>query len=230
MKLGLRPTWRADAAEVGALVALVAVPVVAGYGGSGHAVSVAALLISLAALALLRRADWRGLLVAAAAGAGGAVVVSALLRLRAQRGGATEGFDAGGAVKPSVDAGTAPAVATFAGPAPEAAAPAVENSERREFVSTPLPLAVAPPAAKAGVPSEGDDAGFHLDAGTTFLNAYKSLKPEQVASMTRDTQELMETQKQLMATLKTLSPLIADGKQMMGMFQQYFGTAAPTTT
>lgn len=77
--------------------------------------------------------------------------------------------------------------------------------------------------------SEGEDKEFHLDAGTTFMNAYKSLKPEQIAAMTKDTQELMETQKQLMGTLQTLKPLITDGKQMMEMFQSYFGAANPTS-
>ncbi len=76
--------------------------------------------------------------------------------------------------------------------------------------------------------AEGDDKEFHLDAGTTFMNAYKSLKPEQIAAMTKDTQELMETQKQLMGTLQTLKPLIQDGKQMMDMFQSYFGSSNPT--
>lgn len=73
--------------------------------------------------------------------------------------------------------------------------------------------------------SEKDDQDFHLDAGTTFMTAYKSLKPEQIAAMTKDTQELMETQKQLMGTLQTLKPLISDGKQMMEMFQSYFGSS-----
>jgi hypothetical protein len=75
---------------------------------------------------------------------------------------------------------------------------------------------------------EGEDKEFHLDAGTTFMNAYKSLKPEQIAAMTKDTQELMQTQKQLMGTLQTLTPLIQDGKQMMEMFQSYFGSSNPT--
>lgn len=77
--------------------------------------------------------------------------------------------------------------------------------------------------------TEGEDSEFHLDAGTTFMNAYKSLKPEQIAAMTKDTQELMETQKQLMSTLHTLKPLISDGKQMMEMFQSYFGSGNPTS-
>ena len=76
---------------------------------------------------------------------------------------------------------------------------------------------------KYKMPSEDDDKEFHLDAGTTFLNAYKSLKPDQIAAMTKDTQDLMQTQKQLMSTLNTLKPLITDGKEMMEMFQGYFG-------
>lgn len=81
---------------------------------------------------------------------------------------------------------------------------------------------------KYKMPGEADDSDFHLDAGTTFMNAYKALKPDQVAAMTKDTQELMETQKQLMSTLQTLKPLITDGKQMMDMFQSYFGSGNPT--
>lgn len=76
---------------------------------------------------------------------------------------------------------------------------------------------------KYKIPKEGDDEDYHLDAGTTFLNAYKSLNPDQISAMTKDTQELIDTQKQLMSTLNTLKPLITDGKQMMDTFQSYFG-------
>jgi len=93
-------------------------------------------------------------------------------------------------------------------------APAPDNGSRGEFFE---------PGKKYKMPSEKDDKEFHLDAGTTFMNAYKSLKPDQVAAMTKDTQELMNTQKQLMGTLQTLKPLIQDGKEMMNMFQSYFG-------
>lgn len=98
----------------------------------------------------------------------------------------------------------------FEGPAK----PAPDHSKRGEFFEL---------GKKYKVPSEDDDGDFHLDAGTTFLNAYKSLKPDQLASMTKDTQELMQTQRQLMSTLASLKPLIQDGKEMMDMFQGYFG-------
>jgi hypothetical protein len=118
-----------------------------------------------------------------------------------------------------------------------------DAEEAEEVVAKPKKAARVPPPDHADRPaemfqlgkkykmpaSEEEDKEFHLDAGTTFMNAYKSLKPEQIAAMTKDTQELMETQKQLMGTLQTLKPLIQDGKQMMEMFQSYFGAANPTT-
>lgn len=78
---------------------------------------------------------------------------------------------------------------------------------------------------KYKMPKETDDEEFHLDAGTTFMNAYKQLKPDQITAMTKDTQELINTQKQLMSTLNTLKPLITDGKQIMDTFQNYFGSS-----
>jgi len=99
-------------------------------------------------------------------------------------------------------------------------APPPDNGSRAEFFEL---------GKKYKAPSEEDDAEFHLDAGTTFMNAYKSLKPDQVAAMTKDTQDLMATQKQLMSTLHTLKPLIKDGKDMMEMFQSYFGAGMPSS-
>jgi len=103
--------------------------------------------------------------------------------------------------------------------AKKAIAPPPDNGERGEFFQV---------GKKYKMPSENDDAEFHLDAGTTFMNAFKSLKPDQISEMTKDTQELMHTQKQLMSTLSTLKPLIQDGKEMMGMFQSYFGEGTPS--
>lgn len=97
--------------------------------------------------------------------------------------------------------------------------PLPDNRDRREFLEL---------GKKYKMPREEDDGDYHLDAGTTFLNAYKSLKPDQIAAMTKDTQELMDTQRQLMSTLNTLKPLIQDGKEMMNTFQSYFGSGTPS--
>ena len=91
-----------------------------------------------------------------------------------------------------------------------------DNGERAEVMEL---------GKKYKLPSESDDKDFHLDAGSTFMHAYKQLKPDQVAAMAKDTQDLMQTQKQLMSTLQTLKPLIMDGKEMMSTFQTYFGAS-----
>jgi hypothetical protein len=82
-----------------------------------------------------------------------------------------------------------------------------DNATRKE----PLELGKA-----YKLPSEKDDEGYHLDAGTTFLNAYKALKPEQVAAMTRDTQDLLATQKSLMGMLDSFGPLMKDMTKITG--------------
>jgi len=99
-------------------------------------------------------------------------------------------------------------------PAKKKKAPPPDNGDRAEMFEL---------GKKYKMPKESDDPEYHLDAGTTFMNAYKSLKPDQISAMTKDTQDLINTQKQLMATLNTLKPLITDGKQMMDTFQGYFG-------
>jgi len=130
-----------------------------------------------------------------------------------------EGFDSSESV---IEKALASVKKESAAAAPEAdkKAPPPDNGSRGEFFEL---------GKKYKLPSEEDDKGFHLDAGTTFMNAYKSLKPDQIAAMTKDTQELMDTQKQLMATLNTLKPLMQDGKNMMNTFQSYFG-GVPTST
>lgn len=76
---------------------------------------------------------------------------------------------------------------------------------------------------KLGVlPDENKDS-YHIDQGTTVLNALNSLKPDQLKAMTVDTQKLIDTQKQLMGLLGTMKPMIQDGKQMLETFQTMFG-------
>jgi len=92
-----------------------------------------------------------------------------------------------------------------------------DNADRKE------PLELGKPYK---LPNENDDKGFHIDSGTTFLNAYKALKPEQIAAMTKDTQDLMATQRNLMSTLEALKPMLSDGQNMMNMFGSFFGPKA----
>lgn len=80
---------------------------------------------------------------------------------------------------------------------------------------------------KLGVIPEEGKGGFHIDQGTTVINALNALKPDQVKQMTDDTQKLIDTQKNLMSLLSTVKPMMQDGKQMLDTFQQMFGTSMP---
>ena len=143
-----------------------------------------------------------------------------------------EGFaDASGAEVAVAEAATATATAT-ATPAEEdkeeeatATEPATEENFSAPIASDkPMlpdnrdrlePLVLGKPYK---LPSESDDKGYHLDAGTTFLNAYKALKPDQIASMTKDTQELLSTQKSLVSMLDSFGPLLKDMNKITGFF------------
>jgi hypothetical protein len=82
----------------------------------------------------------------------------------------------------------------------------------------------ASPNKKFRLPSEKGDGEHHLDSGTTFMNAYKQLKPEQINALTNDTQKLIAVQKDLMSNLSNLKPLISDGKEIMKTFKSFFGS------
>ena len=74
-----------------------------------------------------------------------------------------------------------------------------------------------------------EKGGFHLDAGSSVLNALKSLKPDQISAMTRDTKQLIETQKTLMNMLQSFKPMMSEGKEMMSNFQQMFSPGGEAT-
>lgn len=72
------------------------------------------------------------------------------------------------------------------------------------------------------LPTESKD-GPHIDSGSTLLKAMESLKPDQITSMTTDTQKLIETQKNLMNMLGQMKPVLQDGKQLLDTFSGMFG-------
>lgn len=79
---------------------------------------------------------------------------------------------------------------------------------------------------KLGVIPGDEKGGYHIDQGTTVINALNALKPDQIQAMTQDTQKLIETQKSLMSMLGTMKPMLQDGKQMMANFQEMFGNGS----
>jgi hypothetical protein len=82
---------------------------------------------------------------------------------------------------------------------------------------------------KLGEIPDEKDTGFHIDQGTTVLNALNALKPDQVKQMSEDTQRLIDTQKSLMSLLGTMKPMLTDGRQMLDTFQQMFGNGSGET-
>jgi len=81
---------------------------------------------------------------------------------------------------------------------------------------------MAVPFKLGEIPSQVKN-GPHIDAGSTLIQAIKGLNPDQINAMTKDTQQLIETQKSLMGMLGSMKPMLNDGKQLMETFEQMFG-------
>ena len=146
----------------------------------------------------------------------GAVVIMLLQR---RSGGSIEGFT-DGAEKEAADVSENPVEGEAAGEDQKK----VKEEKKEAFYSKPMlpdnatrkePLVLGKPYK---LPSETDDKEYHLDAGTTFLNAYKALKPDQISEMTKDTQELLATQKSLVSMLDSFAPLLKDMNKITGFF------------
>ena len=100
-------------------------------------------------------------------------------------------------------------------------APAVESIEKFEGSKDLFKL--------GSLPSEGK-GDLKLDGASTMVKALNALKPEQIQAMTQDTKQLMETQKNLMEMLKTFTPIVHEGRQMMDTFNGMFGPSSGAAT
>lgn len=92
--------------------------------------------------------------------------------------------------------------------------PAPVKEESKDNMAIPFKLGEVPSQVKNGP---------HLDASSTLMKALKSLDPDQINAMSKDTQQLIETQKSLMNMMGTMKPMLNDGKELMDTFQQMFG-------
>lgn len=95
----------------------------------------------------------------------------------------------------------------------EAPAPAKELELGKDL---PMPFKLGE------IPSQAKN-GPHIDAASTLVKAINSLNPEQINAMSKDTQQLIDTQKSLMGMLGNMKPMLNDGKELMETFQQMFG-------
>ena len=133
-----------------------------------------------------------------------------------------------------VTATSTPAPTETATPASQAPSTNTQPTPPKAISEQGVPPAQQPATAgfqdngslfKLGQIPTDQKGGFHIDAGTTVMNALNNLKPDQIKQMTMDTKSLIETQKSLMGMLQTFQPMMQEGKQMMSTFQQMF---APT--
>jgi hypothetical protein len=104
-----------------------------------------------------------------------------------------------------------------------------EDEKKAEKKGKPAPTIkkeeMAMPFKLGEIPSQVKN-GPHIDAGSTLIKAIQGLNPDQINAMTKDTKQLIETQKSLMGMLGTMKPMMNDGKELMETFQQMFGENA----
>jgi hypothetical protein len=104
-----------------------------------------------------------------------------------------------------------------------------EDEKKAEKKGKPAPAIkkeeMAMPFKLGEIPSQVKN-GPHIDAGSTLIKAIQGLNPDQINAMTKDTKQLIETQKSLMGMLGTMKPMMNDGKELMETFQQMFGENA----
>jgi hypothetical protein len=97
----------------------------------------------------------------------------------------------------------------------EVQAPASDTlTKKEELMAMPFKLGEIPSQVKNGP---------HIDAASTLVKAINSLNPEQINAMSKDTQQLIDTQKSLMSMLGNMKPMLNDGKDLMNTFHQMFG-------
>jgi hypothetical protein len=149
-----------------------------------------------------------------------------------QEGAPAESVSASSARKDEVPAAVAAPVVAAA-KAAEAAKPAEPAKPAAPVESAPM-AAQLPSATQQGfksesslfrlgeMPSEKKDGPF-LDASSTLMRAIGALQPEQVKSMTEETQKMIETQKNMMTMLQSMRPVLQDGRQLLESFSGIFG-------
>lgn len=102
--------------------------------------------------------------------------------------------------------------------------PAPADEDKNEKQAEPLNKkdATMMPFKLGEIPAQVKN-GPHIDATSTLMKALENLNPDQISAMTKDTQQLIDTQKSLMSMLSSMKPMMNDGKELMSTFQQMFG-------
>ena len=111
----------------------------------------------------------------------------------------------------------------------KAAKAATSTNQPDDTMNAPsAPNTSATPSSISDTSNNGDDhqdsdenETNYVDTFSTFMETYKSVTPGQIETMTADTKDLIATQKSLMETVKSLAPVISQGREMMDTFKDY---------
>jgi hypothetical protein len=144
-----------------------------------------------------------------------------------------EAATAPAAATPTANAVAKTVAAATAATAPSTSATTSSSSQPAAVTKSGFKDANSPSTEglfKLGSIPQDTKGGFHIDQGTTVLNALNALQPDQVKKMSEDTQKLIDTQKSLMMMLGTMKPMLSDGKQLIDTFQTMFGPGASGAT
>jgi len=76
---------------------------------------------------------------------------------------------------------------------------------------------------KLGEMPHEQKGGPFVDVASTMNKAVSSLNTDQMAAMTAESKSLMETQKNLLAMLQSMKPVLNDGRQLLDTFSGIFG-------
>lgn len=132
----------------------------------------------------------------------------------------TDGFSGGKKEETAVAAGSKPASVETTATASATKADTEKSTEKKDGFADESSAAGLFKLGELPSEQKGD---FHIDAGTTIIKALGALKPDQLKSMTEDTQKLMETQKSLMGMLNSMKPMLTDGQALISQFSGLLG-------
>ena len=107
------------------------------------------------------------------------------------------------------------------------------QTDQPQVEQTPPATEQTPPAEPQQQTGGGAIQGFgddddsdvnnnYIDIGSSFLEAYKTLKPGQIEAMSNDTKELLNTQKSLISAMDSLAPVVKEGHKMLESFKGFF--------
>ncbi len=98
-----------------------------------------------------------------------------------------------------------------------------ETNENQPPAAAKKDADVKPAAEEEDDAEEFEPASEHkIDQKNSYLELFKSLKPEEIGSLNTDTQQLIQTQKQLIETLQSMGPALKEGKTILDTFKNYF--------